>query len=209
VEVPTAVRLSRQEIAEIERAWRTQLPDMKVGHFGFWPPDQRLCVTYVLGSDDVLLSCNEVSFRLKGVDTGGMKEGDEVTVLRTYVPGRVRVVESDAETTARTSGTHGNAESSVRSSATTKTYDTVSVEKYGALFSIAIIAERPVEGFGDTPVLLAIPTEHVRKGLSLEQFAEMLNSGIDPEKEDRNVKSKVFITRPDENPDVSGMNPKE
>jgi len=176
--------------AKYER-WSTELPDLKVGMFGFWPPNERLDVTHVLGPDDVLVSCNGTSFRLLGMDTSLMEEGQPVTQLKTYryidkASADVTEVSADQATTRSASGSSTSVRGVVRNYRENKTKGVASdiTAVTGLHVSIAFIDCRTIPSFGSAPILLATPTSVVRAGLTREQFDEMLSQGADPVKDD-------------------------
>jgi hypothetical protein len=185
------VPLSDSVIKEKYERWSTELPDLKVGMFGFWPDNERLSVTHVLGPDDVLVSCNGTSFRLLGMDTSLMEEGQPVTQLKTchYIERTTaEVTEVNADQSTRT--TRGASSTSVRGQVRnyrenkTKGVASDIAAVTGLHVSIAFVDLRPIPSFGSTPVLLAMPTSVIRTGLTKEQFHDLLDQGVDPRQDD-------------------------
>jgi hypothetical protein len=198
--VPTREWLPQDAIENIERAWRTELPDLVVGAFGIWPDSERIAIVHILGPDDLILACNTKSFRLKGVNTAGFQAGDNMLMstfkLYSYTLTGPRLNE-EWSTDRVTGGGRSSHESGVR-----RTYVTQDVNQVaaGPKLSIAIVAMRPVPGFSAESMLLAMPTEMVREGLTPEQFADMLRSGVDPEKHDNSAKPLWVVKEADDDP---------
>ena len=67
----------------------------------------------------------------------------------------------------------GNRSIELKGWKTTGMRDGGSLQASTIKINMAIIGEKSLPGFGDEPVLLAIPVEQVRDGLTMEQFMDL------------------------------------
>jgi hypothetical protein len=219
VEVKTLRPVPDDVLADRVRRWRAEIPRLGVGEFGFWPDGEPLSILQIRDAGDMVVSGGGQTIWVKGVSTVNLYEGhslsdgffgfttvsyssptvaESVTVnastrVNATTPVKVDQQYRDNEAQVKVRVRNETAEKAIGTDVSASSEETrkkVVTADLGAPISVAIIATRPIEGYGAARVLLAIPTAQIRSGLTRDQFASMLRDGVDPERDDAELKGK-------------------